>query len=93
MTIRGESSESSDALATAILVRVSPLLRAGGIDPAAVTCAVTSSGPRLHVVLTGPPPPQVVERVLGVRVLDAVRATGETVGEVDVRYEPTTPAA
>lgn len=93
MTTSRESSGSSDALAAAILVRVSPLLRVGGIDPAAVVCTVTPSGPRLHVVLTGPPPSQAVERVLGVRVLDAVRAAGGTVGEVDVRYQATAPAA
>lgn len=84
----GEHTTSawSDALAVAIGARVGPLLRAAGIDPAAVTCTVESSWPRVHVVLSGPPVPETVEQVLGVRVLDAVRTAGRTVGEVDVHY-------
>ena len=46
-TVSGAGPAASawpDALAAAIGARIRPLLRAGGIDPAAVTCTVENSG-------------------------------------------------
>lgn len=77
-----------DALRSAIADRVRAVLRGAGVDPAAVSSTISYEHPRLTVVLRGPVVTTPVQQALGVRVLDAVRGSDRTYGQVDVAYEP-----
>jgi hypothetical protein len=70
--------------------RIHGVLVAAGVDPDAVESEVTYLHPRLTVQLSGPAVSTQVQQALGVRVLDAVRSSNRTYGQVDVAYEPTT---
>jgi len=74
-------------LEEAIGERIAGVLRAVAIDAPSVACRVERDGPRLHVRLTGPEVGRRVEHALAVRVLDAIRSSGRTYGNVDVSYE------
>lgn len=62
------------------------LLSAAGIDPAVIQCRIELQFPRFHVHLS-PSIEKTLRQALAVRVLDAVRASGRTYGEVDVSYD------
>lgn len=68
--------------------RITGVLHGAGVDPHAVESAVTYDHPRLTVQLRGPAVSTSVQQALGVRVLDAVRSSPRTFGQVDVAYEP-----
>ena len=70
-----------------IHLRIRRLLGAAGIAPQSVACRFERGWPRPHVVLTGPPVTPELRQALAVRVLDAVRASGRTYGEVAVSYD------
>jgi hypothetical protein len=53
---------------------------------APVDCRVSWDGPRIKVDLAGAPTTDLRRRAMSVLVLDAVRATGHTYGQVDVTY-------
>jgi len=75
---------ADDALRQSILRRVSPVLRAVGVDDHEVACDVLGSVRELRVVLRGPSVCETVRDALAVRVLDAVHADGRTFGPVAV---------
>jgi hypothetical protein len=68
--------------------RIGPVCEASGVSSGEVTCRFEAEGPRLRIVMEGPPVERSVEQAIAVRVLDAVRAAGRTFGQVDVKYEP-----
>jgi hypothetical protein len=70
-----------------ILRRIHPLSEAAGLDSAAFSCRFEPDGPRLRIVVCGPSVGRSIEQALAVRVLDAVRASGRTFGQVDVGFE------
>jgi hypothetical protein len=76
-----------EALRHDIVGRTARLIDAAGLDPVSVECTVAMDFPRLHIRLSGPRVGKRLEQALAVRVLDAVRASGRTYGEVDVSYE------
>ena len=67
--------------------RIQGVLVGAGVDPAAVESVVEYVHPRLHVQLRGPAVSPSTQQALGVRVLDAVRGSNRTFGQVDVGYE------
>lgn len=71
--------------------RIGRLLTAAAVDPATVSCTFEVHWPRLHVLLAGPAITRALEQSLAVRVLDAVRASDRTYGQVDVSYEVSNP--
>lgn len=77
-----------EPLRTEIRQRIGKVLAAAGLDPSSVDLGFRSDGLRLTVVLRGPEVARSVQQALGVRVLDAVRATRRNHGEVDVTYAP-----
>jgi hypothetical protein len=81
------AAESFDSLGDEIRRRIAPVVAASGIDVGALSCRFEPAGPRLRVVLTGPPTTRSVRQALAARVLDAVRAGKRTFGQVDVSYE------
>lgn len=76
-----------ESLRREIDARIGPLLTAATVDPATVSCTFEVHWPRLHVLLTGPAVTPALEQSLAVRVLDAVRASDRTYGQVNVSYE------
>lgn len=75
-----------DALRERILRRIDPVLHAAGVDAHEVTCQVHGGVGRLEVVLQGPAAARGVQQAIGVRVVDAVRGAGCTLGAVTVDY-------
>ena len=73
-----------------ILTRISPTVAAEHLDPTSIGCRFETDGPRLTVTITGPEAGSMIRQALGVRVLDAVRASGRVHGQVNVAYETTT---
>jgi len=72
-------------LLLAIEARISKLLRASGIELAAVACTIHPRPAGLVITLALPTPVATgVEHALAVRVLDAVRSTGRTYGHIEV---------
>jgi hypothetical protein len=90
------ADRSLDPLRDAVADKIRPLLLAAGIDPELVTCDVEPVPPALAVHIDIPVPiDRQLEQVLGVRVLDAVRAASRTYGQVRVlvHHPEATPAA
>ena len=77
-----------EPLRSAIGSRIHDVLQGAGIDPRTVIASIAYDHPRLTVALRGPKVSTSVQQALGVRVLDAVRGSGRTYGQVDVHYEP-----
>jgi hypothetical protein len=75
-----------DPLRADILDRIAILTKTVGVRADRVECRIVPDGVGLRVELCLPRPidPQ-VEQALAVRVLDAVRASGKTYGEVNVK--------
>ena len=73
-----------------VVTRLRPLLGGGH-----TRCRITCTGRRIEVDIAGPPLDEGSRHAVGVRVLDAVRAMGHTVGDVEVtyatRFSPSTP--
>lgn len=77
--------ESTEPLSSSILERIRALLASVSIDHDRVRCRIDATGHRLDVHLELPGPvTRGIERALAVRVLDAVRSSGTTFGNVDV---------
>ena len=75
-----------DPLREKVRSKIAPLLVAAGIDPALVGCDVDPTALALRVHLDLPVAVDTgLEQALGVRVLDAVRASGRTYGQVHVQ--------
>ena len=74
----------------AIIRTLTPLLEASRIDPAAVECRIEHSGTARDVHVTLPTAADArLRSAIGVRVLDALRATAtRTLGNVDVYVHP-----
>lgn len=71
--------------------RIRRLLLAGGLDPEEVTCRIDHEPAALRVTLEVPEPvSSAVQYALKVRVLDAIAALGENMGQVKVTVEPQT---
>jgi hypothetical protein len=80
---------SRDPLRRAVQDRIAPLLGAAGIDGDAVECRIDGGPSALTVHLQLPEPVGLrLEHALAVRVLDAVRSTGRTYGQIDVSVSP-----
>lgn len=78
-----------DPLRQAIQEKIAALLGAAGIDPAAVDCTIQGGRASLEVHLELPDPVGLrLEHTLAVRVLDTVRASGRTYGQIDVSVSP-----
>jgi hypothetical protein len=80
-----------DAPARAAIHRIlAPLLQAAGMDETAMMCRIERAGTGLAVHVTLPMPADVrLRSAIGVRVLDALRATAtKTLGSVDVYVHP-----
>jgi hypothetical protein len=78
-----------DPLRRAIQEKIAALLGAAGIDPATVECTIQGGRAALEVHLDLPDPVGLrLEHALAVRVLDAVRASGRTYGQIDVSVSP-----
>jgi hypothetical protein len=74
----------ADDLRLAVLQRITPAIRACGLEEHEVSCQLTGGVSALHVEITGPPALRSVEHAIVVRVLDAVHAHGGTFGSIDV---------
>jgi hypothetical protein len=75
-----------DPLRENVRTKILPLLAAAGVDPALVGCDVEPDAFALNVHLDVPVVVDTaLEQALGVRVLDAVRASGRTYGQVHVQ--------
>jgi hypothetical protein len=83
------AADSFADLRTDILTRITPTVVAEHLDPQAIGCRFETDGPRLNVTITGPEAGTMIRQALGVRVLDAVRASGRVYGQVNVAYETT----
>ena len=79
-------ADGFDALREDILARLSRLLAAADVAVDDVAVQVERRGPDLHVDLEGPDLARPFRAALAVRVLDAVHASGSTLGQVDVGY-------
>jgi hypothetical protein len=80
---------SFDPLRDQVRAKVAPLLQNAGIDPGSVACDVERTGPALSVRLDVPVAVSTaVEQALGVRVLDAIRSSPHTFGQVHVQVRP-----
>ncbi len=80
------ADRSNDPLRRAMLDRVRPVLSAASIDPDTVACDIERVEGALEAHVTLPrPPDRRLEQALAVRVLDAVRASGRTYGQVSVQ--------
>lgn len=78
-----------EAIRRLVTARIRRLLIAGGIDPREVTCRIDHEAAALRVTLGVPEPvPSPVQHALKVRVLDAIGALGQNVGQVKVTVEP-----
>lgn len=79
-------------LREAILDRTAGVLASEGIDPGEVAVSFRRAGVDLHIELAGPPMSTSGRQALGVRVLDALRTSDRTFGQVDVSYTDATTA-
>jgi hypothetical protein len=78
-------STSREPLLADIAHRITGLLAAEAIDPSQITFEIDRSGPSLDLHVTIPvPATRRLEQSIAVRVLDAIRASGRTYGNVDV---------
>lgn len=83
------AEHNRDPLRRAIQEKIAALLGAAGIDPATVECTIQGGRTSLEVHLELPGPVGLrLEHALAVRVLDAVRASGRTYGQIDVSVSP-----
>jgi hypothetical protein len=83
------ASGGLEPLYTKIHERIAALLTSVAIDPASIRCRIEPSGHRLDVHLELPVVvTRGMEQALAVRVLDAVRSSGRTFGNVDVHVHP-----
>jgi hypothetical protein len=74
-----------EAVASAVLDRIAPLVQQAGLTPADVSCEVVREGDALQVLLrTARPVVALVAQSLAVRALDAVRTSGLARGQVGV---------
>jgi hypothetical protein len=88
------ATHSRDPLRRAVQDRIAALLGAAGIDPEAVECTIDGGPSSLDVHLQLPEPVGLrMEHALAVRVLDAIRSSGRTYGQVDVSVSPSGEAA
>lgn len=86
-TAAGQRSELEvAALRERILRRIDPVLHAVGVDAHEVRCDVGGDLGDLHVILRGPLAATAIRQAIGVRVIDAVRGSGQTLGSVSVHY-------
>lgn len=76
-------------LRQAILDRAGGVLAGAGIDCDDVAVSFHREGTNLRIDLAGPPAAAATRQALGVRVLDALRSSGRTFGQVDVSYSDT----
>ena len=80
-----------DELRTLVRNRIARLAAAAGTSANEVTCRIEPTGNDLQVDLYVPVPlDQRMQHALGVRVLDAVHASGRTFGQVDVNVHDAT---
>jgi hypothetical protein len=80
------AERSLDPLRADVLDRLTVLLEGKGIRPDEITCRFVRDGGSLTVELDVPAPVERrLEQAMAVRVLDAVRSSKRTYGEVDVR--------
>jgi hypothetical protein len=89
------AEQAMDPLRHAIVERIRPVSEAAGLDPESVACDIQRNGGALVVHLTVPIVVAAdLEQAMAVRVLDAVRASGRTYGQVGVQVHalPTFPA-
>jgi hypothetical protein len=86
--------QGTEELVEAVVARVDRVVAAAGIDPAGVRCTVEPRGHHLRVgVEIDGPTDRMLEQVIAVRVLDALRGGRRTYGQVDVNVIGTSPAA
>jgi hypothetical protein len=79
------ADRSFDPVRDAILSRIGAVLMASGVDMSSVGCEIESRDQIAHVHITLPSAcTSSVEQALGVRVLDALRSSGRTFGQVHV---------
>lgn len=79
------TSAELEPLSSSIRDRIAALLTSGAIDRDSVQCRIEETGHRLDVHLELPTAvTRGMEQALAVRVLDAVRGSGRTFGNVDV---------
>jgi len=79
------TSGALEPLSSSIHERIAALLTSGAIDRDRVQCRIEETGHRLDVHLDLPTAvTRGMEQALAVRVLDAVRSSGRTFGNVDV---------
>ena len=89
MTVDDPDSQAVQRLRTAILHRISALLRVERIDPASVSCDLDMSPWSLRVDLVLPAPvSRSAQDAFAVCVMDAIRSGGQTVGTVDIHAGP-----
>ena len=83
------ATHSRDPLREAIRGRIAALLGAAGVDADAVECTIVGGPSSLEVHLDLPEAVGLrVEHALAVRVLDAVRSSGRTYGQIGVSVRP-----
>lgn len=86
------ADEGFDDLRASIARRTELVLTAEQVPPGSVTYRFEPDGPRLVITIVGPDLDPSVRQALGVRVLDAVRSSPRTYGQVNVAFEVTVPA-
>jgi hypothetical protein len=94
--IAAAAAGRADAPVRAAICRtLAPLLQAAGMDHTAITCRIerVGTGMAVHVALPMPADAR-LRSAIGVRVLDALRATAtRTLGSVDVYVHPSLEAS
>jgi hypothetical protein len=82
------AASAFDDLASAVVVRLQPLLVGNGVDRTAVRCEIERSGRSLHVHLIGPPLERGLRQEAAVHAYDAVRAADRAFEEVRITFRP-----
>ena len=75
-----------EPLRETILDRAAGVLAGAGIDRDDIVVSFHREGTSLRIDLAGPPLTTATRQALGVRVLDALRSTNRTFGQVDVSH-------